>query len=143
MRQFAARGEEFSARGVSLVRVFHSPVPALAALEPLARGAPLTVVADPRRDTYRAWGVGSSALSLLRPAAWSRAREAARGGHRPRWRDALRDGIGVSPADFLVAAGGRLARVRYGRHFTDSLAVDAALEWIDELAARSAADAFG
>jgi len=58
------------------------------------------------------------------PARGFRAADALR--QRPDW--AIEHG--VVPADFLVDAEGRLERVRYGRHFTDSLSVDAALAWL-------------
>ncbi|MBM4014296.1 MAG: redoxin domain-containing protein [Planctomycetes bacterium] len=132
-RQFAARHAEFAARGVALVRLFHSPPEALQELVRGERAVPFTIVADPERVAYRAFGVGGSLFALLRPGALARIREARTHGLTPRWRDALRDGIGGCPADFLIGADGRLRAVRYGRHFADSLAPAAALGWIDAL----------
>ena len=139
VRQFADRHAELTARGLLVVRVFHSPVSALAAFGTGPGAVPFPVLADPEKRAYRAWGVRSSPLSLLAPSAWSRARAASRAGHRPRLRDMLRDGIGVSPADFLVGPDLRLERVHYGAHFTDSLSVDEALRWGQSSSANSTA----
>ena len=132
MRQFAARLEAFESRGVSIVAVFHSPVEALGGFARGQAPLPYPVLADPRRQAYRAWGVSGGLVTIFRPSSWRRAWEARRHGYRPRWRDALRDGIGVCPGDFLIGADGVIARVRYGRHFTDSLLPEDALRWVRE-----------
>ena len=77
-----------------------------------------------------ATGLGSL-WSLATGLALRRTHEARRAGLRPKWRDALRDGIGGNPADFLIGPDGTIVRARYGRHFADGLAPEAALEWID------------
>ncbi len=131
VRRFADQYEEFRKRKVELVQVFHSPVEALADFVHGDHAVPFPVLGDPAKRAYAAWGVGGGLLSLLRPSAWKRSRAAARQGHKPRWRDMLRDGIGVAPADFLIGPGGRLERVHYGRDFTDSLQPDAVLaDWL-------------
>ena len=119
------------------MRIFRSPVAALRELVDGSVPLPFPLLADPERRVYRLFGVGASWLALLSSAARARAREARASGLRPRWRDALRDGIGGSPADFLVGPDGRLLRARYGGHFADSIGPRAALEWIDS--ARGAA----
>ncbi|MDP6370046.1 MAG: redoxin domain-containing protein [Planctomycetota bacterium] len=131
MRQFAARYEEFQARGVELIRVFHSPVTALTDFVSGPQALPFPLLADPQRMAYSAWGVGGGLTALLHPGAWRRARAAAQAGHRPRWRDALRVGIGIRPADFLINPTGHLEQVHYGADFTDSIPVDRALTWLD------------
>lgn len=133
-RQFAARHAEFVRRGVDLVHLFHSPAPALADFAVGEQKVPFPVVADPGRVAYRLYGVGaglSSLWSLLTGVALRQIHEARRSGLRPKWRDALRDGIGGNPADFLIGADGRIERARYGRHFADSLEPEEALAWID------------
>jgi hypothetical protein len=135
-RQFAARHSEFTRRGVELVRVFRSPVEALAGFARGPGAVPFAVVADPGRVAYRLFGVPTSLLALLRRGALARMREAAGAGLKPRWRDALRDGLGGCPADFLIGNDGRVVHARYGLHLADSLAPEAALRWIDAAAAR-------
>jgi peroxiredoxin len=138
-RQFAARFDEFARRGVAIVKVFHSPPPALRAslLDPVrddATGAssfPFDVLADSDREVYRRYGVTFTWRALLSPKALRRVLAAREAGLRPKWRDALRDGIGGCPADFLVGTDGRLERVHYGEHFADSVTPATALEWAD------------
>lgn len=139
MRQFAARHSECVAAGFALVRVFHSPVAALAHYVDGEPRVPFPVLADPTRRVYRAFGVRRGLLALLRPSGWRRAREAALAGLRPRWRDTFAHGIAGFPADFLIGADGRIERARYGANFTDSLTVEAALVWAREAANPAAA----
>jgi peroxiredoxin len=116
---------------VEVVHLFHSPPHAL---EGFARGpdaVPFPVLADPDRSVYRAWGVTGGITSLLHPGAWRRALEATRAGLRPRWRDALRDGIGICPSDFLVGADGTLEQAHYGAHFADSVPLGEVLSWLE------------
>jgi hypothetical protein len=131
VRQFAARADEFERRGLPLVRVSHSPVGALRDYVEGPGAVPFAVLADPGRRVYRAYGIGASWLAFLRArGALGRVREATRTGLKPRWSDALRDGIGGSPADFLIDASGLLERVHYGAHHADSLTPETALAWI-------------
>jgi hypothetical protein len=135
-RQFAARHAEFERLGVQLVQVFKSPVAALAPLGAGSGRVPFDVVADPERLAYRLYGIPGSLLSLwslFTRRGLARALEARRAGLRPRRRDALRDGVGGSPADFLIGPDGGILRAHYGAHFVDSLPPDAALAWITEV----------
>jgi hypothetical protein len=134
-RQFAARHDDFVRLGATQVHVFKSPV---AALAPLGRGparVPYDVVADSRRVAYRLYGIPSSLASLralFTRRGLARVAEARRAGLRPRWRDALRDGVGGSPADFLIGPDGAILRAHYGAHFVDSVPPATALGWIAE-----------
>jgi len=134
-RQFAARHADFVRLGTTLVQVFKSPV---AALAPLGTGdgrVPFDVLADPERVAYRLYAIPGSLLSLwslLSRRGLERALEARRAGLRPRRLDWLRDGIGGSPADFLIGPDGAIVRAHYGAHFADSLSPATALAWIAE-----------
>ncbi|MCC6407574.1 MAG: redoxin domain-containing protein [Planctomycetes bacterium] len=131
MRQFAARYSDLRERGLELVRVFHSPVEALAHYVESEPRVPFPVLGDPERRVYRAFGVRRGLGALLKPSGWKRAREAAAAGLKPRWRDTFAHGISGFPADFLIGADGRIERVHYGANFTDSLSVAAAFEWLE------------
>ena len=134
-RQFAARHADFARLGTTLVHVFKSPVAALAPLGSGEARVPFDVVADPERVAYRLYGIPGSLLSLwslLTRRGLARALEARRAGLRPRRRDALRDGIGGSPSDFLIGPDGGILRAHYGAHFTDSVLPATALGWITE-----------
>jgi peroxiredoxin len=116
------------------VRVFHSPVDALRGYASGPGAVPFPVLGDPGREVYRRYGVGGSLrslFSLFRGGVRERFRLARASGLHSRFRDALRDGIGGNPADFLIGPDGRLLQVRYGEHLADSVPVAAALAWID------------
>ena len=133
-RQFAARHAEFEQRGVAIVRIFRSPVQALQQHATGPHAVPFAVLADPKKGTYRLYGVGGGftwMLSLFRPATHARILQARREGLKPRWRDAIRDGMSGNPADFLIGRDGRIVRAHYGKHFADSVLPKAALAWID------------
>ncbi len=117
------------------MHVFKSPVAALAPLGSGEARVPFDVVADPERVAYRLYAIPGSLLSLwslLTRRGVARSLEARRAGLRPRLRDALRDGIGGSPADFLIGPDGGILRAHYGAHFADSVLPAAALGWITE-----------
>lgn len=117
-----------------MIRLFRSPIEALSDHATGAHAVPFDVVADPARVAYRAYGVGSSLFSLVALfslAARERIHQAQQSGLKPRWRDALRDGIGGSPADFLIGGDGRVIHAHYGAHFADSITPNQALAWID------------
>ena len=124
MRQFATRHAEFRERGVHLVRVFHSPVEALARYVEGEAATPFPILADPGRQVYDRYGVSRSLLAVLNPLCLPRYWSASRAGHAPRIADAKRDGIGGSPADFLIGPAGAIEYARYGRGFADGLQVD-------------------
>ncbi len=130
-RQFAARHAEFVRRDVNVVRIFHSPAEALRDHAFGPHALPFPVLADPQKRVYREYGIRGSLLALFAPRALARIREARAHGIAPRWRDALRDGIGGSPADFLIGGDGKIVALHYGEHFADSIAPAAALAWID------------
>lgn len=134
-RQFAARHADFERSGAAVVQVFKSPVAALAKLGTGPARLPFDVVADPERVAYRLYSIPGSLLSLwslFTRRGLARALEARRSGLRPKRLDALRDGVGGSPADFLIGPDGGILRAHYGAHFTDSVLPAAALAWITE-----------
>ncbi len=96
---------------------------------------PFPILGDPRKEVYRRYGVYRGLLGLLHPAGLRRAREAARQGLKPRWRDTWKHGIGGNPADFLIGPDGRLEHVHYGRHFNDSVLPDEILAWLEAVPA--------
>jgi peroxiredoxin len=131
LRSVTSRIGEITAAGINEVVVFHSAVEELRRYE---SELPFTVVADPRKDLYRALGVESSARAIFNPRFWPRfpavlaqvartlrrthhgAPLAPTGGH-----------LGL-PADFLVDSRGRVVAVKYGAHASDQWSVDELLE---------------
>ncbi|MFF9015141.1 peroxiredoxin-like family protein [Streptomyces sp. NPDC014870] len=131
LRSFVRRYEEVEAAGVREVVVFHSPPEEL---HPHLDGLPFPVVADPEKRLYEAFGVEVSPRSLLSPRAWlpiARAvvlgtGEMLRGRQRPPVPKPRGGRLGL-PADFLIAADGRLAAVKYGTHADDQWPLDTVL----------------
>ncbi len=118
------------------MRVFHSPLDALRSYAHGKHAIALPVLADPEKQIYRAYGVHRGlrdAFAMFRPKSLGRVLEAYRNGLRPRLKDPIRDGMTGRPADFLIAADGKLLRMQRGRTFTDSLQPQALHGWLDDL----------
>ncbi len=118
LRPFARRATELEAAGIREVVFFHSSAEALRRHDD---GLPFALVADPRKEFYRRFGVETSRLAVLHPRAWL-------GGLRGLFatKPAIRieNGPLGLPADILVDSGGRVAAVKYGKHAYDQWSVD-------------------
>nr|WP_157032363.1 peroxiredoxin-like family protein [Kitasatospora cheerisanensis] len=131
LRGFAVRHGELSAAGVRETAVFHSPAEEL---RPHAGTLPFALVADPGQRLYRAYGVERGVRALLDPRAWPTILRAVlrsvplvlRGRERPPASRPLGGRIGL-PADFLLAADGRILAAHYGTHAADHWSVDQVL----------------
>ena len=125
LRQIVARLPELQAAGVTEVVVFHSTRQEVIRYE---RDLPLTVVADPKKDLYRRFGVERSIMALLR--AWRTLPRAVAGATvtavRARQLPPLSPTGGElgRPADILIANTGRVVGVKYGTHAADQWSVD-------------------
>jgi peroxiredoxin len=128
LRSFARRHVELTGAGIYEVVAFHS---SSAELLPYAAELPFTVLADPDRRLYAAFGVETGARSLLDPRVWPTIVAAVarslvaivRGRERaPSWRP--RGGRWGLPADFLIDSDGRIVSRHYGRHAGDQWSVD-------------------
>lgn len=132
LRSIAARHEELVVAGIREVAVFHSSTEALRKHD----GAlPLSVIGDPERHLYMAFGVERSARSLLDPRAWGAIVHglAVFGPGPP---DRGESGLGL-PAEFLIAPGGRVIACKYGIHADDHWSVDELLRLVSSEASRS------
>ena len=137
MRQFAEAHEEFVAADVGIVRIFHSPLPALQMYAISGVAEKFAILADPERAVYREYGVGNSLLGVLNPKGFRRYFEAARAGMRPKLSDMIRDGVFGIVADFVIDPDGVVAGVRYGTSFSDATSPERALAWVAELRAEA------
>lgn len=128
LRSVVLRHEEIERAGIREVVLFHSPADEL---REHVTHLPFAVVADPDRLLYAEFGVEAHRRALLDPRAWPAiARAVARGAWELlRGRGRLPAGsqpagrLGL-PADFLIAADGRLAAAKYGEHVYDQWSVD-------------------
>jgi peroxiredoxin len=124
------RTPELAAAGVRLVAIFHSPAEHVRTY----RGdMPFALVADPDREIYGRFGVGTSRRALAHPQALRRLAAEARAGHTAQ---EAHGGIHGLPADFLIAPDGRLLLAHYGSHADDSLPVQAILDAVSAVPVR-------
>lgn len=124
LRSIVQRHHELVAAGIREVVVFQS-----SSAELLAQHAdvPFAVVADPTRKLYAEFRVGGSPRAVLDPRAWlAGVRAVAR--KRPSLPASSQQALGL-PADFLVAADGRILACKYGVHAYDQWSVDELL-WL-------------
>lgn len=123
LRSFARDWPRLQAAGVTTVAFFHS---SRETLLPYHADLPFPVIPDPDRIWYATFGVQQSLRSILDPRSWGAGLRGVvsapmnpfkgEGGH-----------LGL-PADFLLAADGRLLDVKYGRHADDHWEVEDVLQ---------------
>jgi peroxiredoxin len=132
LRTIVTRHHEIRSHGIREVVVFHSTAKELAKHE---AELPFPLVADPKRELYRRFGVERGAGSLLSgralraamagEAAAIRKRNPTRGVLGPVKPTGGRFGL---PADLLIARDGRITALKYGQHAYDQWTVDELLE---------------
>ena len=122
LRSIASRHEELEAAGVREVAVFHSSAESLRSA--IDAPFPFALVGDPDKRLYREFGVESSPRSVLDPKAWSAELRGLWTSRRKLTSINLRGGPLGLPADFLIAADGRIVASHYGSHADDQWSVD-------------------
>ena len=128
LRSMARAHEQIASAGIVEVVVFHSEADEL---RPFTAELPFAVVADPKKELYREFGVEASPRALLNPAAWL---PILRGvclslvrilrGKQPVTSVRTKGGKLGLPADFLIAGDGRIVACKYGEHIYDQWSVD-------------------
>lgn len=123
LRDFAKHYPRLHERGLEVVAFFHSPA------RNILRNAgkqdyPFPLVADPKFNVYRSYGVETSwlrfFLSMLLPSFYVD------------WIRSMRYGfwggvdwqMGKMPADFLIGPDGHIRKTHYGREIGDHMAVE-------------------
>ena len=122
LRDFAQNYSRLHERGLEVVAFFHSPAGNIRA-NAGKQHYPFHLVADPRFNVYRSYGIETSWLrfftSMLLP------------GFYVDWIRALRYGIwggvdwqmGKMPADFVISPEGTILKAHYGRDIGDHLSI--------------------
>jgi peroxiredoxin len=130
LRSVVRRHDEIVAAGISEVVVFHSSVEDML---PHQGELPFAAIADPDRELYTLFGVGSSLKAVLHPRALGAGLRATpdtvrgkRVGRNPS--PAKGESALGLPADFLIGADGRVLAAKYGRHANDQWEVDELLQ---------------
>jgi peroxiredoxin len=135
LRPVARRHDEIVAAGICEVVVFHSSVEDML---PHQGELPFAAIADPGRELYTLFGVGSSLKSVLHPralAAGLRATPDTVRGKRVGRNPSPAKGespLGL-PADFLIGPDGRVLAAKYGRHANDQWEVDELLQLAESI----------
>lgn len=128
LQSFIQRNAEIEAAGVHEVVIFHSPKESLL---PFQGKFPFDVVGDPEKKLYAQFGVGSSLFSLLDVRAWPAIVNGNTATEKPT--GAPEGGPLGLPADFLIAADGKVLASHYGRHAYDQWSVDELLKLAKEM----------
>jgi peroxiredoxin len=120
LRSFASRYEEIARAGIREVVVFHSSEVELRKVH----RQPFAVIADPDRQLYAEFGVGTSAAAVLDPRVWPTAMRAValRASADPT--AGVQGGSFGLPGDFLIGSGGQILASKYGVHADDQWSVD-------------------
>ena len=128
LRSVTARIDEIAATGIREIVIFHSTQDELRKYQ---GDMPFPVIADPKKQLYRKFGVEASTRAILNPRAW---RALPQG-----WRHSMGTAIAKRrgplpasptngtlglPADVLIASDGQVVAVKYGRHAYDQWSVD-------------------
>ncbi|MEU8267580.1 peroxiredoxin-like family protein [Sphaerisporangium sp. NPDC049002] len=128
LRSVVARHDEIVAAGIREVVVFHSPPDELRVH---TADLPFAVIADPGKRLYVEFGVESAPRALLDPRVWGpilwsilRDLGPVLRGRRPSPSLKPHGGRLGLPADFLIAADGRVLAAKYGAHAYDQWPVD-------------------
>ncbi|MGE3194549.1 MAG: AhpC/TSA family protein [Microbacteriaceae bacterium] len=125
LRQVVRRLPDIRAAGVEEVVVFHSTQREVIRYE---SELPLVVVADPKKELYRRFGVERSTMALL--GAWRTLPRAVVGAAMTAVRTGQLPPLSPTggelgrPADFLIDKSGRVVAVKYGTHAGDQWSVD-------------------
>lgn len=130
LRSVVRRHAEIEAAGIREVVVFHSSADEL---REHTDELPFAVIPDPDKRLYVEFGVESAPRALLDPRGWPRilrglARDlppVLRGQRRAPKPEGGRLGL---PADFLIAADGRVLARKYGSYIYDQWSVDELLD---------------
>ena len=128
LHSLARRYDEIGAASIQEVVIFHSSA---AELLPFAADLPFAVIADPAKKLYAEFGVESAFRALFDPRSWVAIAQGV-------WGSLLRTFLRKQPlptlnptggrfglpADFLIAADGRIIACKYGTHAYDQWSVD-------------------
>ena len=118
---FVQRHMELVENGIQEIAIFHSSKEAMQE----HKGAPFAIVADPAKHLYQEFGVETSVMSILNPAAWLSGIKGL-GSQGVNLLERGQNFLGM-PADFLIDKGGKILACKYGKHADDHWSVDEVL----------------
>lgn len=126
---FIERHLDLVANGIQEIVVFHSTQD-----EMLKYGSdvPFAMIADPAKALYKAFGIESSVMSIINPAAWASGVTGVLKFKQLPYEKG--QGLFGLPADFLIAKTGEVVAVKYGAHADDHWEVDEVITQARQLA---------
>lgn len=127
-RALAQRHDEVLAAGIREVVLFHSTAEALLKQDDVEGALPYPVIPDPDKELYREFGVESSPMAVLNPKILLPDMRGMRSKRKALHLNLAGGALGL-PAEFLIAADGRVLAAHYGKHAYDQWSVDELLEF--------------
>ncbi len=129
IRTFIERHLDLVATGIQEIVVFHSTQD-----EMLKYGSdvPFAMIADPAKELYKSFGVESSVMSIINPAAWASGITGLLKFKQLPYEKG--QGLFGLPADFLITKTGEVVAVKYGNHADDHWEVDEVIQRARQLA---------
>lgn len=121
LQSIIARHQDITEAGIREVVVFHSPY---AELLPYQGRFPFDVIGDPTKALYRKYGVESSISAFRLLKAWAASLKGNLRKDKTATTGMPNGGIAGLPADFLIAANGKVRAAHYGTHAYDQWSVD-------------------
>ena len=121
LKTFVQRISEVQHAGIREVVIFHSTDQQLL---PYQGHFPFHVIGDPTKSLYKKFGVSSSLAAVLSPGSWPASIKGMFAHDKPRIGFPPHGGPLGLPADFLIAANGRVISCHYGKHADDQWTVD-------------------
>jgi peroxiredoxin len=128
LRSVARRHEEIVAAGVREVVIFHSSAETMLEFQ---GELPFAVIADPDRELYAEFGVGTSLKAVMSPRTWwasPRATPMVLSARNVRGTMGFGEQHLGLPADFLIDCDGQVLAAKYGRYANDQWSVDELLD---------------
>jgi peroxiredoxin len=125
IHEVLARYEEFTNAGIRLVGVFQSP-PEKIAKYVAKKDPPFNLIADPKLDLYRLYGVSPSVWALFKPDVFSTAFKAMCKGIFP---GSIEGPVAMRPAEFLIDPEGLIWDSFYGRSVADHMPFERVAEF--------------
>jgi len=125
IHEVLARYEEFTNAGIRLVGVFQSP-PEKIAKYVAKKDPPFNLIADPKLDLYRLYGVSPSVWGLFKPEVFSTTFKAMFKGIFP---GSIEGPVAMRPAEFLIDPEGLIWDAFYGRSVADHMPFDRVAEF--------------
>jgi peroxiredoxin len=124
MHRFIQEHDIVAAAGLTTLVFYHSPAEKLAQSQ--REAVPFDLIPDPAKTIFAAYGVETGLRGMFSPSVMREYAKALAAGYPPGMFSSD-GGVTGNPADFIIAADGRIAYAHYGKQYADSLDATAAV----------------